>query len=59
MDQANLKSVWLLLAVAPSALRLAAFALKGDTSINLFLRDMPRLSIDLDLAFTDHRSLKS
>jgi predicted nucleotidyltransferase component of viral defense system len=31
------------------------FALKGGTAINLFLRDMPRLSVDLDLVFTDHR----
>jgi hypothetical protein len=27
------------------------FALKGGTAINLFFRDMPRLSVDLDLAF--------
>ena len=31
------------------------FALKGGTAINLFLRDMPRLSVDLDLVFVDHR----
>ena len=31
------------------------FALKGGTAINLFVRDMPRLSVDLDLVFTDHR----
>jgi predicted nucleotidyltransferase component of viral defense system len=31
------------------------FALKGGTAINLFLREMPRLSVDLDLVFTDHR----
>jgi predicted nucleotidyltransferase component of viral defense system len=27
------------------------FALKGGTAINLFLRDMPRLSVDIDLAY--------
>ncbi|WP_291319193.1 nucleotidyl transferase AbiEii/AbiGii toxin family protein [Desulfonatronospira sp.] len=27
------------------------FALKGGTAINLFVRDMPRLSIDIDLAW--------
>ncbi|MBX9950928.1 MAG: nucleotidyl transferase AbiEii/AbiGii toxin family protein [Candidatus Obscuribacterales bacterium] len=27
------------------------FALKGGTAINLFIRDMPRLSVDIDLAF--------
>jgi len=30
------------------------FALKGGTAINLFLRDMPRLSVDLDLVFPDY-----
>ena len=29
------------------------FALKGGTAINLFIRDMPRLSVDLDLVFVD------
>jgi len=28
--------------------------LKGGTAINLFLRDMPRLSVDLDLVVADH-----
>jgi len=28
-----------------------AFALKGGTAINLFYRDMPRLSIDIDLSY--------
>lgn len=27
------------------------FALKGGTAINLFMRDMPRLSVDIDLTF--------
>lgn len=27
------------------------FALKGGTAINLFLRDMPRLSVDIDLTY--------
>lgn len=29
----------------------AAFALKGGTAINLFYRDMPRLSVDIDLTY--------
>jgi predicted nucleotidyltransferase component of viral defense system len=32
------------------------FALKGGTAINLFVQDMPRLSVDLDLVYTDHRA---
>lgn len=42
--------------MAPSVFRRSTFALKGGTAINLFLRDMPRLSVDLDLVFTDHRA---
>jgi hypothetical protein len=44
----------LLTQVAPLVLVDDAFALKGGTAINLFVRDMPRLSVDLDLVFTDH-----
>jgi len=33
--------------VAPEA----SFALKGGTAINLFVRDMPRLSVDIDLTY--------
>jgi hypothetical protein len=35
----------------PSVLEEREFALKGGTAINLFLRDMPRLSVDIDLVF--------
>jgi predicted nucleotidyltransferase component of viral defense system len=55
MNQAYLDAARLLLAVAPSIFRQSGFALKGGTAINLFLRDMPRLSVDLDLVFADHR----
>jgi predicted nucleotidyltransferase component of viral defense system len=41
--------------IAPVVFASGIFALKGGTAINLFLRDMPRLSVDLDLVFTDHR----
>jgi hypothetical protein len=56
MNRAYLNAVRLLLAVAPSIFRQHVFALKGGTAINLFLRKMPRLSVDLDLVFTDHRA---
>jgi len=55
MNKAYLDAVRLLLAIAPSLFREGGLALKGGTAINLFLRDMPRLSVDLDLVFTDHR----
>lgn len=54
MNQSYINSVRLLLAVAPSLFRESGFALKGGTAINLFLHDMPRLSVDLDLVYADH-----
>ena len=43
--------VRLLLSVLPDIARETVFALKGGTAINLFYRDMPRLSVDIDLAY--------
>lgn len=41
----------LLIRIVPFVARERCFALKGGTAINLFLRDMPRLSVDIDLAY--------
>lgn len=54
MNQAYLDSARLLTRVAPLVLIDDTFALKGGTAINLFVRDIPRLSVDLDLVFPDH-----
>lgn len=54
MNQLYLDTARLLTQVAPLILTDDAFALKGGTAINLFIRDMPRLSVDLDLVFRDH-----
>ena len=54
MNQLYLDSARLLTRVAPLVLVDDTFALKGGTAINLFVRDMPRLSVDLDLVFPDH-----
>jgi predicted nucleotidyltransferase component of viral defense system len=54
MNQVYLDSARLLTRVAPLVLVDNTFALKGGTAINLFVRDMPRLSVDLDLVFPDH-----
>ena len=43
------KQVALLIRTVPFVAAEAEFALKGGTAINLFLRDMPRLSVDIDL----------
>ena len=45
------KQVRLLLSVLPDMAREPVFALKGGTAINLFYRDMPRLSVDIDLTY--------
>lgn len=41
----------LLLQVLPQVAKESCFALKGGTAINLFVRDMPRLSVDIDLTY--------
>jgi predicted nucleotidyltransferase component of viral defense system len=43
--------VELLVRVLPHVAAEECFALKGGTAINLFVRDMPRLSVDLDLIY--------
>lgn len=55
MNQIYLDTARLLIQVAPIVFADNIFALKGGTAINLFVRDMPRLSVDLDLVFVDHR----
>ncbi|HRO66709.1 MAG TPA: nucleotidyl transferase AbiEii/AbiGii toxin family protein [Pseudobdellovibrionaceae bacterium] len=45
------KQVELLLVVLPFVAQEKCFALKGGTAINLFVRDMPRLSVDIDLTY--------
>lgn len=54
MNQIYLETARLLTQVAPLVFVDDTFALKGGTAINLFIRDMPRLSVDLDLVFPDH-----
>jgi predicted nucleotidyltransferase component of viral defense system len=55
VNRTYLETARLLTQVAPLILSDDTFALKGGTAINLFVRDMPRLSVDLDLVFPDHR----
>jgi len=52
MDSAYAQTVRLLLTVAPDVFANDIFAMKGGTAINLFVRDMPRLSVDIDVAYT-------
>lgn len=45
------KQTRLLLDVLPEVMKEPCFALHGGTAINLFIRDMPRLSVDIDLTY--------
>lgn len=51
MDKNYADTVRLLLAVAPEVFANDIFAMKGGTAINLFVQDMPRLSVDIDVVF--------
>jgi predicted nucleotidyltransferase component of viral defense system len=52
MDKTYADTVRLLLAIAPDVFTNDIFAMKGGTAINLFVRDMPRLSVDIDVVYT-------
>jgi len=52
MDKTYADAVRLLLAAAPEVFANDIFAMKGGTAINLFVRDMPRLSVDIDVVYT-------
>lgn len=49
--EAYKKQVRLLLGALPEIAKEPCFALHGGTAINLFVRDMPRLSVDIDLTY--------
>ncbi|MFH2094118.1 MAG: nucleotidyl transferase AbiEii/AbiGii toxin family protein [Bacteroidota bacterium] len=50
-NQGYRNQVDLLLRVLPFVAKEEIFALKGGTAINLFVREMPRLSVDIDLTY--------
>lgn len=51
MEKIYRQQVALLLTVLPEVAKEKCFALHGGTAINLFVRDMPRLSVDIDLTY--------
>lgn len=51
MIEQYIGQVKLLVNVLPYIAKEDCFALKGGTAINLFVRDLPRLSVDIDLAY--------
>lgn len=54
MKQEYIDTVRLLIGIAPTIFKSPHFAMKGGTALNLFVQDMPRLSVDIDVVFTDH-----
>ena len=51
MDKNYADTVRLLLAATPEVFANDIFAMKGGTAINLFVQDMPRLSVDIDVVY--------
>lgn len=50
-DHPYFKQASLMLESLPAVAEEKCFALKGGTAINFFVRDMPRLSVDIDLTY--------
>lgn len=53
MNEAYKKQVMLVLDVLPEVAKEDCFAMHGGTAINLFVRNMPRLSVDIDLTYVE------
>ncbi|MHC8508339.1 MAG: nucleotidyl transferase AbiEii/AbiGii toxin family protein [Rhodospirillales bacterium] len=51
VDEQYRRQAELMMRVMPHVARETCFALKGGTAINFFIRDLPRLSVDIDLAY--------
>lgn len=51
MDKQYADTVRLLLNITPDVFANDIFAMKGGTAINLFVQDMPRLSVDIDVVY--------
>jgi predicted nucleotidyltransferase component of viral defense system len=54
MNQDYVDTVRLLLDIAPAVFKPQRFAMKGGTALNLFVQEMPRLSVDIDVVFNDY-----
>jgi len=51
IKQGYKNQVILLLSILPEVAKETCFALHGGTAINLYIRNMPRLSVDIDLTY--------
>jgi hypothetical protein len=59
MDTAYIEVVRLLLEAIPVVFQQPQFAMKGGTALNLFVQDLPRLSVDIDVVFVDHTASRT
>ena len=55
----HVAQVELLLDCLPALKEQEIFAWKGGTAINFFIRDLPRLSVDIDLTYVKSESRKN
>jgi predicted nucleotidyltransferase component of viral defense system len=51
MNETYKKQVALLIRIMPLVYKISDFAVHGGTAINLFVKNMPRYSVDIDLTF--------
>jgi len=51
MNEQYKKQVALLIRIMPSVYRIQDFAVHGGTAINLFIKNMPRYSVDIDITY--------
>lgn len=51
MNERFKKQVALLIRIMPSVYRIKDFAVRGGTAINLFHKDLPRYSVDIDITY--------
>lgn len=58
MIEAYKKQVALLIRIMPLIYKITDFAVHGGTAINLFVKNMPRYSVDIDLTLSSNQKQK-
>jgi hypothetical protein len=56
MDKSYVDIVRLMLEIVPDVFASGRFAMKGGSALNLFVQDLPRLSVDIDVVFVVHQT---
>jgi predicted nucleotidyltransferase component of viral defense system len=55
MNKEYVQTAALLLEIAPLVFASDRFAMKGGTALNFLVHEMPRLSVDIDVVYVDHK----